>query len=439
LEASLGESLFHAGRYDESTQHAERAEQMLADQGDRLGAARAAVTRCRALSFGPRDHAKANAVLERWWEELKGDTDELEVRFLVCSAMVSALLRQGIRDWALMETEVALAERADDQSFLSEAYVALASYFAAIGSSQVNRMFLRAAADLARKIHDPVSLAKTLNNLSSDNSLDNLDNAVEAAAEGNEVSRSAGLAAFRCVNEANLLMALFARGDWDDVAAALVDVERQPEDNNIQIWWAISAMLGSARGTEPPLALGRLGDDSIGDDVSDVAWQRVCEALIASRQGDATQASALAREAVQHIHRITGLWEDLPFVWPLAVDLARAAGESKSVDSLMSLAAQSDRTAATPLALRAHWGRTSGLLALEAGNYEEAERLLRTAIDDFAQWGSVPYGARAALDLATCLDAQGRQDEADAVREPAVAALDQIGAIAWLDQLAEVH
>ncbi len=439
LEASLGASLFHAGRYDESYQHAERAEQMLADQGDRLGAARAAVTRCRALSYGPRDHAKANAVLERWWEELKGDTDELEVRFLVCSAMVSALLRQGIRDWALMETEVALAERSEDPSFLSEAYVALASYFAAIGSSQVNRMFLRSAADLARKIHDPVSLAKTLNNLSSDNSLDNLDNAVEAAEEGNEVARNAGLSAFRCVTDANRLMALFARGDWDAVAATLVDVERQPEDNNIQIWWAISALLGSARGTEPPIALGRLEDDAIGDDVSDVAWQRVCEALIADRQGDGQKASALAREAVQHIHRITGLWEDLPFVWPLAVDLARAAGESKSVDSLMSLAAQSDRTAATPLALRAHWGRTAGLLAHEAGDLDEAERLLRTAVDDFADWGSVPYGARASLDLAACLDAQGRADEADAVREPAVAALDQIGANVWLDRFAEVH
>ena len=53
-------------------------------------------------------------------------------------------------------------------------------------------------------------------------------------------------------------MALFARGDWDEVLAALVDAERQPDDNNIQIWWAISAMIGSARGTEPPLAVGRL-------------------------------------------------------------------------------------------------------------------------------------------------------------------------------------
>ncbi len=439
LEAALGEALFHAGRYDESCQHAERAEEMLAEQGDRMGAARAAVTRCRALSYGPRDHARANAVLERWWQELKGDTDEIEVRFLVCSTMVAALLRQGIRDWALMETEVTLAERADDPRFLSEAYVALASYFAATGSSAVNRMMLRAAADLARKNHDPVSLAKTLNNLSSDNSLDNLDNAVEAAREGNEVSRNAGLSAFRCVTDANLLMALFARGDWDEIAGALVDIERQPEDNNIQIWWAISAMLGSARGTEPPIPIGRLDDDAIGDDVSDVAWQRVCQALTAVRDGDLPRASALAREAVEHIHRITGLWEDLPFVWPLAVDLARAAGESKSLDSLMALAGQSDRTAATPMALRVHWSRTAGLLAMEAGDLEEAERLLRAAVDDCVTWGSVPYGARAALDLAACLEAQGRHDEAALVREPAAADLERLGAVAWRERFAEVH
>jgi class 3 adenylate cyclase/tetratricopeptide (TPR) repeat protein len=439
LEASLGECLFQAGRYDESCQHAERAEQMLADQGDRMAAARAAVTRCRALSYGPRDHARANAILERWWEELRGDTDELEVRFLVCSTMVAALLRQGVRDWALMETEVTLAERAEDPKLLSEAYVALASYFAATGSSAVNRMFLRAAADLARSNHDPVALAKTLNNLSSDSSLDDLDNAVKAAREGNEVARKAGLSAFRSVTEANLLMALFARGDWEEVVASLDEPERAPDDNNIQIWWAISAMIGRARGTDPPLAVGRLSDDSIGDDVSDVAWQCVCEALTAERHGDGARASALAREAVEHIHRITGLWEDLPFVWPLAADLSHSAGQSDSLDSLMGLAGQSDRTAAIPLALRAHWARSAGLLAHEAGHLEEAERLLRSAVDGFAAWGSVPYGARAALELAACLDELGRPDEAEPLRRPAVLDLQRLGAEAWLAQLARAH
>jgi tetratricopeptide (TPR) repeat protein len=333
-----------------------------------------------------------------------------------------------------METEVTLAERTNDPRFLSEAYVALASYFAATGSSTVNRMFLRAAADLARGNHDPTALAKTLNNLSSDSSLDDLDDAVKWAVEGNQVSSKAGLSAFRTITEANLLMALFARGDWDEVAAALVDAERAPEDNNIQIWWAISAMLGRARGTDPPLAIGQLSDDAIGDDVSDVAWQRVCQALTAERQGDRERASALAREAVQHIHRITGLWEDLPFVWPLAVDLSRLAGESDNLESLMGLAAQSDRTAATPLALRAHWGRSAGLLAQEAGDLEKAERLLRAAVDDFATWGSVPYGARAALDLAACLDAQGRSEDARAVREPAAAQLRRLEAWQLLDE-----
>ncbi len=129
----------------------------------------------------------------------------------------------------------------------------------------------------------------------------------------------------------------------------------------------------------------------------------------------------LAREAVEHIHRITGLWEDLPFVWPLAVDLSRSAGESASLNSLMGLAGQSDRTAAIPLALRAHWARSAGLLAQEAGDLAEAERLLRSAVDGFAAWGSVPYGARAALELAACLDELGRSDEAETLRRPAVA------------------
>ena len=44
----------------------------------------------------------------------------------------------------------------------------------------------------------------------------------------------------------------------------------------------------------------------------------------------------------------------------------------------------------------------------------------------------MPYRARAALDLAAVLDAQGRADEADAVAGPAVADLERLGAWQWL-------
>jgi tetratricopeptide (TPR) repeat protein len=180
--------------------------------------------------------------------------------------------------------------------------------------------------------------------------------------------------------------------------------------------------------------MGRLSDEAIGDDVSDVAWQRVCEALVAEGERDLPRASALAREAVEHLHRVAGLWEDLPFVWPLAADLARAAGDTQSLDALLAIAGRSDKTAAAPLALRAHVERTAGALARDRGDLEEAERLLRAAVDDFAAWGSVPYGALATLGLAAVLDAQGRPDEARSVREPAVTELRRLGAWQLLEE-----
>ena len=85
-----------------------------------------------------------------------------------------------------------------------------------------------------------------------------------------------------------------------------------------------------------------------------------------------------------------------------------------------------------PLSLRAHRTRTVGVLAARAGDHPEAERLLRQAVDVFASWGSVPYRARAALDLAAVLDAQGRRDEAALVAAPAVADLERLGAWQWL-------
>src|SRR5204862_460910 len=83
-----------------------------------------------------------------------------------------------------------------------------------------------------------------------------------------------------------------------------------------------SAMLGSARGTEPPLAIGRLGGGVIGADVSHAAWPRGCAALSALLHGAPQGAGALARGGGEHIPPITGPAGDPPLLWPPPAALA---------------------------------------------------------------------------------------------------------------------
>jgi class 3 adenylate cyclase/tetratricopeptide (TPR) repeat protein len=432
LEAATAQALHNAGRFEESCRHAEQAERLLVETGDRVGAARAAITRSRSLGLGMRDNEAAEAAVLPWWRELEDGSEELEVRFALCSAVVAAQTRRGVNDWTLMEAQVRLAERSGDPRLLAEAYSSIGIYFGSTGSLRLSRLLLTASADLARDNHDPESLARTLNNLSADSLLEDLDRAVGLAAEGSGVATAAGLSVWKSFTDFNLLIGLYSRGDWDTVAATLRDEDRRPEDANLLAWGVVSGMVARVMGTEPVMAAPGEGDVELGDDSVDQAWLHGCQSLEAAARGDLAAASRLALRAVEVQHVFSGIWDDLPFLWPFAVDLAQAAGDDASLATLMEIAHPAEESALIPLALRGHRGRTAGVLAAQRGDHQEAEQLLRQAVDDFAAWGSVPHAARASLDLAAVLDARGRADEAAQVAAPAVADLQRLGARQWL-------
>ena len=432
LGAAMARALFYAGRYDEACRHAEQAERLLVETGDRFGAALVAVTRSRALGLGLRDNEGAEAAVAPWWEELKDRTDELHARYELCSALVDALGRRGVNDLSLLDAGLRLAERSGDPRLLSSAYSALGIYYGSKGALHLSRLLLQASADLARQNHDPESLSRTLNNLAADSLLEDLDRAVDLATEGSEVSTAAGLSAWRSFTDINLLMGQYSRGDWETVAVTLRDEERRPEDANLLAWGVISGMLARVVGSEPVMAVPGEGDVELGEDSVDQAWLHGCQALEAERRGDRAEASRLALRAVEVQHTFSGIWDDLPFLWPFAADLAQAAGDDASLATLMEIAHPAGESALIPLALSGHRARTAGVLAAQAGDNAEAERLLRQAVDDLARWGSVPHRARAALDLAAVLDTQGHADEAVRVAAPAVADLERLGAWQWL-------
>ena len=73
----------------------------------------------------------------------------------------------------------------------------------------------------------------------------------------------------------------------------------------------------------------------------------------------------------------------------------------------------SEETAAVPLALRAHRARTAGVLAARGGRPRRRRSVCSGRPSTTSRpGGRCPTGARAALDLAAVLDAQGRADEA---------------------------
>jgi len=200
------------------------------------------------------------------------------------------------------------------------------------------------------------------------------------------------------------------------------------------VFWMVDDVIARARGTA---ALTRGRERPVGpqDDVTDQGYRLLVDALAADQRGDTATAGSWAVDAVELFSSTNGVGDDVPYVWAVAADLVRVDGPDDAWDRLVAVTDEGERVGVLPLALGAHRLHHLGVRQHEAGDLETAERSLRAAIEDFRAWGGVPFRARAEADLARCLRALGRDDEADAVAASARAVLESLGAAAWLREL----
>lgn len=425
-----------AGLYEAAIEHAAAAEEVCVQAGERVEAGHAAAVRALGLANGRGDNKQAMAVVEPWWLELKGHEGALDALLALSGALTTVRTRQGLDHREVLEARMALAERAEDVGELAECYNSVSTYYADLGVQGLSGVLLEASAGLARTHHHPRALARTLINLTSSAAPEDLARARAFGREAVQVSTSMGLAYLSSFARENLMGYLWLSGEWDELDELLESQELANDEIARPMTVAFGGLVAQARGaTWAPPSDATRGD--VVDDLMELYWYSFVAAMRASVAGDAALAVRRGLEAAEKCFEVSGLWDDLTYLWPTVARMAIAAEDDVSLDRLMRMV--DDRTGArAPLGLTAHRLHVGGLLAIRDGAAPElVESSLRAAIAGFEKWGSPPARARAQADLGLALRDQGRHAEAGLLLDAARVVFVDLRADAWLAEIAE--
>ena len=433
LDSDLAIALNDAGKYAEAVDHALRATEAYDDLGDPVAAGRAAAAHALALSLGVGDNAQAMSVAEPRWEALLDRKDAtlalLDLSRALCNAGVR--LKVDIRD--VLEARIKLAERTGDVGELADSLTGLSVRYGNSGAFTLAGVLLEAAVNLARTHHQPVALARALMNLTVQRMIDDLDKAIEVGHEAVSVARGTGVSVWISYSEINLLLALWDRGSWAETEE-IVGNQSQADNVNQLVAAVVVGSISSARGLPWSLPWAD-GDTPIGDDASDVAWLSFAQSLQSRARGNLEQGVQLGLDATEKMYELSGTWDDCTRMWPTAVEMALEAGEDKALTRLLDLVDGESNGPVSP-GMRIHRKRVAGLMAIrDAASPEIVETTLREAIEEFEQWGAMPYRARTQAELGAWLVGQGRAGEAAPLLDNARAVFTQLGATAWLQKL----
>ncbi|MBB6629328.1 AAA family ATPase [Nocardioides sp. KIGAM211] len=445
LRATVGAELARAeyvvGQHDAADAHALEAGAVFAELGDRAGVGLAAACRASALTSRGRNE-EAVELAEPLWHELRSHPDAVTARRDLSWALSVALRMLGRDPREVNEEMVRLAEITGDPADLASSYLQLGAEMSSRGLVGPAYLMLERSADIARAGRQPLPLAFALTNLTAGHVTDDLPAALGPGREAHAIAVSTGRQRVIDFCRSNLLLTLWWTGDWDELAV-LVAPPAEDEDDldprsagpleaHLALDDAAEQLAAAARGLAPTPAPDF---EDPGDDKSDLAWRACSDAVRASRAGDAATALARAMTAVEVIHEVTGIADDMTHFWPLAARLALETGDGAAVDRLLELLPV--QGAGQFPGLMAHRHELLARLGLRDGApYDEVVAGLRAAVASFETWGAGPARARALGLLGRCLanagDADGR-----ALLDEARAELTRFGAIAWLAELEE--
>jgi LuxR family maltose regulon positive regulatory protein len=206
------------------------------------------------------------------------------------------------------------------------------------------------------------------------------------------------------------------RGRWPEAEAALAAAHEDYARSRPA--WAGGPLLGLAelrRRQGRPDEAARLLDE-----VGAFGPAQVCRARLALDRGEALRAVELLERVLRRLPRERRLAR-FP-VLELLVHARIARGELEEAASGLEALREVERLVGTP-ALSACADQAEGMLAAARGDHARARTLLEDAVDRFEGSGAPFEAARARIELATSLLAQGR---ADAAGREAAAALDSL-------------
>ena len=431
-----------AGAATDAVSLALNAQAAYEDAGQPVEAARALALWGESLIF----LGQSTAVLEPLssaYEQLREQPEAAEVAAALALGVARAYyIASGQNTLALewFDRAVVLAEALNDLPLLAST---LASYAGALildGRSHMGLGLLQVALDLARRTDDPKLELRPLNNLVS--FLASRDPAL--AREYAE----AALAIVRRIGDRDWGQYVLASsghvywnlGAWDDALVVLAEVAEGPvqeTSSSTPVTYVYSGAIGDARGIEmtiPELAAAQTGQHT---DLMLEAGLLMTQAAKARRLGDLHHAAELSRSAFEGCHQASGIDDDFPVFWLLAIDDQLAVGNVSNASEMLAVVGNAPRGRVPALqAALLPWLRAR--IAAKAGEPDNVAVDFQTAAVKLRQFGAPFFVARALLDHAEWLDAQGDVAAAMPLAAEAYDLFSSLRAAAWVPRAARI-
>ena len=428
LDTLVAWALVDSGDYERAVPHAVAAVDAFDAAGDPVTAGLAAAAHGNALALSG-DNAGALSVVEPRWEALvdRPGADEALLPLAKVIGLSSVLVAR--RD--VLDRRLQIAERIGDRQHLAEALNSLASTTRPKVSTRrrASCCWPRPTSRVRRTIPWPWPGASRTSAPST--SAPTSTRRYRSRGKLVDTAKLSGVAVMRDYSTANLMLARFASGRWDEI-----EIDDIPLTLTAPIYAGVTGFICVTRGepfTAPPEA--DLHPDS--DDPSVNAWANFAASHQAQAAGQPEEGLRCALLAADGMFELSQASDDYVHMWPVAVDLALQVGDRTAVSRLLDVVDSTAERLRLPPAMRAQHARVTGLVARDSSP-EEVEPHLRQAIDGFTSWGSPHYRAKTQGELGQWLRSQGRSAEAAPLLEEALTTLTEMRAAAWLEQLRPV-
>ena len=431
-----------AGAASDAIALAQRSKEAFEEAGQEVEAAAALALWGESLIF----IGQSTAVLEPLsaaYERLHTTSGADEV----CAALALGVARAyyisaGQNALALQwfDRAVVLAEALDDIQLLAST---LASYAGALildGRSHMGLGLLQVALDLARRSGDPKLELRPLNNLVSFLATREPLLAREHVEAGLPIVRRIGDRDWGQYLYASAGHVYWNLGAWDEALSVIAEVTEGPvyeASSSALVTYVYSTAIGEARGdvtTVPRVEPTPTGQHT---DLMMTASLVMTEAAQARRAGDLEQAARLSRAAFEDCHQACGIDDDFPIFWVIAMDDQLAVGDTAAAREM--LAAVGDAPPGRVPVLQAAllpWLRAR--IEIADGGSDDVGADLEAAATKLRQFGAPYFLARALLDHAEWLDAQGDVATAMALAADAHELFTSLRATAWIPRAARI-
>jgi class 3 adenylate cyclase/tetratricopeptide (TPR) repeat protein len=383
---------------------------------------------------------EARALVEEVLPTVDGVPGCEAATLVLLTGLASAYRSLGESELGLQcyERSLKLAEALSDWQMLIRNLNSYGGSLVTFGRPTVGIALINAALDLARREQVIGGEIMPLNNLAALQLYRDLGAARKAAEDGLAAARRHGEHTSEGWIVCNLSFAMWFDGSWDELATLVEDSGAATSAASIQIRLAVlpQDMALAARGepvTEP--ALREMLDSA---DVASQYFATLVQAVGAFGEHRQADAADLAVRATDGYYSYSGIEDDYPLFWVLAIEFALAAGRLSEAHRVLAQVADTPRGLIPPY-LRAQLPRLRALIAIAEGDDKgAAETDLLLAIEGLRSYGAPYYVARAQLELAELLARTARTAEAQSHGEAALAAFTRLGAKPWADRAAAI-